>query len=189
MFRNVAFQFAALSEDSGNEVVSESMSLLNHRPNGGVQLSQNQSFSDAEQRYAFEQAIVENGRRIDAVHKRVLKTDWINQVRAGNLEYLELCNLFRDSDSFTDPMRWLEKLRLFMYAANRQMQSIHHALFIDRHQGNQTFLLCHKRGRMDLSTEIMPPCRISLAAQKYRPELTLFPQYRNDVDFTRQPGR
>ncbi len=74
VFRNVAFQFAALSEDRGNEVVSESMSLLNHRLMEECEkLSQSQSFSDAEQRHAFEQAIVENGRRIDAIHKRVLK--------------------------------------------------------------------------------------------------------------------
>ncbi len=189
VFRNVAFQFAALSEDSGNEVVSESMSLLNHRLMEECEkLSQNQSFSDAEQRYAFEQAIVENGRRIDAVHKRVLKTDWINQVRAGNLEYLELCNLFRDSDSFTDPMRWLEKLQAnSLYAANRQMQSIHHALFIDRHQGNQTILLCHKRGPDGLvHRDYAALSDFAGGAREYRPELTLFPQYRNDVDFT--PG-
>lgn len=189
VFRNVAFQFAALSEDSGNEVVSESMSLLNHRLMEECEkLSQNQSFSDAEQRYAFEQAIVENGRRIDAVHKRVLKTDWINQVRAGNLEYLELCNLFRDSDSFTDPMRWLEKLQAnSLYAANRQMQSIHHALFIDRHQGNQTILLCHKRGPDGLvHRDYSALSDFAGGAREYRPELTLFPQYRNDVDFT--PG-
>ena len=189
VFRNVAFQFAALSEDSGNEVVSESMSLLNHRLMEECEkLSQNQSFRDAEQRYAFEQAIVENGRRIDAVHKRVLKTDWINQVRAGNLEYLELCNLFRDSDSFTDPMRWLEKLQAnSLYAANRQMQSIHHALFIDRHQGNQTILLCHKRGPDGLvHRDYSALSDFAGGAREYRPELTLFPQYRNDVDFT--PG-
>ncbi|EOJ9032939.1 hypothetical protein ACM5DG_003525, partial [Escherichia coli] len=189
VFRNVAFQFAALSEDSGNEVVSESMSLLNHRLMEECEkLSQNQSFRDAEQRYAFEQAIVENGRRIDAVHKRVLKTDWINQVRAGNLEYLELCNLFRDSDSFTNPMRWLEKLQAnSLYAANRQMQSIHHALFIDRHQGNQTILLCHKRGPDGLvHRDYSALSDFAGGAREYRPELTLFPQYRNDVDFT--PG-
>lgn len=50
------------------------MSLLNHRLMEECEkLSQSQSFSDAEQRHAFEQAIVENGRRIDAIHKRVLK--------------------------------------------------------------------------------------------------------------------
>ncbi|ENA9696612.1 hypothetical protein ABG299_002136 [Salmonella enterica subsp. enterica] len=189
VFRNVAFQFAALSEDNGNEVVSESMSLLNHRlMEECKKQSQSQSFSDAEQRHAFEQAIVENGRRIDAVHKRVLKTDWINQVRAGNLEYLELCNLFRDSDSFTDPQRWLEKLQAnSLYAANRQMKSIHDALFIDRQQGNQTILLCHKRGPDGLvHRDYSALSDFAGGAREYRPELTLFPQYRNDVDFT--PG-
>ncbi|EBJ4366636.1 hypothetical protein DU542_09775 [Salmonella enterica] len=189
VFRNVAFQFAALSEDGANEVISESMSLLNHRLMKECEkLSQSQSFSDAEQRHAFEQAILENGRRIDAVHKRVLKTDWINQVRAGNLEYLELCNLFRDSDSFTDPLRWLEKLQAnSLYVANRQMQSIHHALFIDRQQGNQTILLCHKRDPDGLvHRDYSALSDFAGGAREYRPELTLFPQYRNDVDFT--PG-
>lgn len=189
VFRNVAFQSAALSEDNGNEVVSESMSLLNHRlMEECKKQSQSKSFSDAEQRHAFEQAIVENGRRIDAVHKRVLKTDWINQVRAGNLEYLELCNLFRDSDSFTDPQRWLEKLQAnSLYAANRQMKSIHDALFIDRQQGNQTILLCHKRGPDGLvHRDYSALSDFAGGAREYRPELTLFPQYRNDVDFT--PG-
>ncbi|HBV0537778.1 TPA: hypothetical protein MDL99_004922, partial [Escherichia coli] len=189
VFRNVAFQFAALSEDRGNEVVSESMSLLNHRLMEECEkLSQSQSFSDAEQRHAFEQAIVENGRRIDAIHKRVLKKDWINQVRAGNLEYLELCNLFRDSDSFTDPQRWLEKLQAnSLYAANRQMQFIHHSLFIDRQQGNQMILLCHKRGPDGLvHRDYSALSDFAGGAREYRPELTLFPQYRNDVDFT--PG-
>lgn len=139
-------------------------------------LSQSQSFSDAEQRHAFEQAILENGRRIDAVHKRVLKTDWINQVRAGNLEYLELCNLFRDSDSFTDPLRWLEKLQAnSLYVANRQMQSIHHALFIDRQQGNQTILLCHKRDPDGLvHRDYSALSDFAGGAREYRPELTLF---------------
>ncbi|EGX8022355.1 hypothetical protein JHG02_004737, partial [Salmonella enterica subsp. enterica serovar Infantis] len=167
----------------------ESMSLLNHRLMKECEkLSQSQSFSDAEQRHAFEQAILENGRRIDAVHKRVLKTDWINQVRAGNLEYLELCNLFRDSDSFTDPLRWLEKLQAnSLYVANRQMQSIHHALFIDRQQGNQTILLCHKRDPDGLvHRDYSALSDFAGGAREYRPELTLFPQYRNDVDFT--PG-
>ncbi|HHO8887443.1 TPA: hypothetical protein ACRX21_005857, partial [Klebsiella pneumoniae] len=187
VFRNVAFQFAALSEDCGNEVISESMSLLNYRLMKECEkLSQSQSFSDPEQRHAFEQAIVVNGRRIDAVHKRVLKTDWINQVRAGNLEYLELCNLFRDPDSFRDPQRWLEKLQAnFLYAASRQMQSIHDALFIDRQQRNQTILLCHKRGPDGLAhADYSALSDFAGGAREYRPELTLFPQYRNDVDFT-----
>ncbi|MDE1482060.1 hypothetical protein [Xenorhabdus bovienii] len=189
VFRNVAFQFATLSEDSGNEVVSESMSLLNHRLMEKCEkLSQSQSFSDAEQRHTFEQAIVENGRRIDAVHKRVLKTYWINQVRVGNLDYLALCNLFRDPDSFTDPQRWLEKLKANpLYAANRQMQSIHDALFIDRQQGNQTILLCHKRGPDGLAHgDYSALSDFAGGARVYKPELTIFPQYRNDVDFT--PG-
>ncbi|MCG8709810.1 hypothetical protein JHU04_003072 [Brenneria sp. 4F2] len=189
VFRNVAFQFATLSEDSGNEVVSESMSLLNHRLMEECEkLSQSQSFSDAEQRHVFEQAIVENGRRIDAVHKRVLKTDWINQVRVGNVDYLALCNLFRDPDSFTDPQRWLEKLQANpLYAANRQMQSIHNALFIDRQQGSQTILLCHKRGPDGLAHgDYSALSDFAGGARVYQPELTLFPQYRNDVDYT--PG-
>lgn len=115
---------------------------------------------DAEQRHAFEQAIVENGRRIDVVHKRVLKTDWINQVRAGNLEYLELCSLFRDSDSFTDPMRWLEKLQA-MSIGKWPPRPVYR-----RHQGNQIFYFATNAARMDLFTEIIPPCRISLVAQE-----------------------
>lgn len=189
VFCNVAFQFAALSEDSGNEVVSESMSLLNYRLMEECEkLSQSQSFSNAEQRYAFEQTIVANGRRIDEVHKRVLKTDWINRVRAGNVDYLALCNLFRDPDSFTDPQRWLEKLQANpLYAANRQMQSIHDALFIDRQQGNQTILLCHKRGPDGLTySNYAALSDFAGGARVYQPELTLFPQYRNDIDYT--PG-
>ncbi len=189
VFRNVAFQFAALSEDSGNEVVSESMSLLNHRLMEECEkLSQSQSFNNAEQRLTFEQAIVANGRRIDEIHKRVLKTDWINKVRAGNLDYLEICNLFRDPDSFTDPQRWLAKLQANpLYTANRQMQSVHDALFIDRQQGNQTILLCHKRGPDGLAhRDYSALSDFAGGAREYRPELTLFPQYRNDVDFT--PG-
>lgn len=189
VFRNVAFQFAALSEDSGNEVVSESMSLLNHRLMEECEkLSQGQSFNNAEQRLTFEQAIVANGRRIDEIHKRVLKTDWINKVRACNLDYLEICNLFRDPDSFTDPQRWLAKLQANpLYTANRQMQSVHDALFIDRQQGNQTILLCHKRGPDGLAhRDYSALSDFAGGAREYRPELTLFPQYRNDVDFT--PG-
>lgn len=189
VFCNVAFQFAALSEDSGNEVVSESMSLLNYRLMEECEkLSQSQSFSNAEQRYTFEQAIVANGRRIDAVHKRVLKTDWINRVRAGNVDYLALCNLFRDPDSFTVPQRWLEKLQANpLYATNRQMQSIHDALFIDRQQGNQTILLCHKRGPDGLTHgDYAALSDFAGGARVYQPELTLFPQYRNNVDYT--PG-
>ncbi|VFS47393.1 Uncharacterised protein [Budvicia aquatica] len=191
VFRNVAFQFAALSEDSGNEVVSESMSLLNHRLMDECEkLSQSQSFSDAEQRHAFEQTVVANGRRIDAVHKRVLKTDWINQVRAGNVEYLELCNLFRAPESFTNPERWLAKLEAHpIYAANRQMQSIHNSLFIDRQQDNQAILLCHKRGPDGLAhSDYSALSDFAGGARVYQPELTLFPQYRNDVDSSNLVG-
>lgn len=189
VFCNVALQFTALSEDSGNEVVSESMSLLNYRlMEECKKLSQSQSFSNSEQRHAFEQAILANGRRIDTVHKRVLKTDWINRVRAGNVDYLALCNLFRDPDSFTDPQRWLEKLQANpLYAANRQMQSIHDALFIERQQGDQTILLCHKRGPDGLThCNYAALSDFAGGARVYQPELTLFPQYRNDVDYT--PG-
>jgi len=189
VFHNAAFQFAALNAGSGNEVVSESMSLLNHRlMEECKKLSHSHSFIDAEQRYAFEQAIVANGRRIDAVHKRVLKTDWINQVRAGNVDYLALCNLFRDPDSFSNPQRWLAKLKANpLYAANRQMQSIHDALFIDRQQGNQTILLCHKRGPDGLTHgDYSALSDFAGGARVYQPELTIFPQHRNDVDFT--PG-
>ncbi|MBD1229179.1 hypothetical protein [Xenorhabdus griffiniae] len=184
VFRNVAFQFAALSEDSGNEVVSESMSLLNHRLMEECEkLIQSQSFSDKGQRHTFEQAVIANGRRIDTVHKRVLKTGWINQVRAGNLEYLELCNLFRAPESFTNPERWLAKLQANpLYAANRQMQSIHNVLFIHRQQDNQTILLCHKRGPDGLAhSDYSALSDFVGGAREYRPELTIFPQYRNDV--------
>lgn len=38
---------------------------------------------------------------------------------------------------------------------------------------------------MDLFTETIPPCRISLAAQESTDQNSpFFPQYRNDVDFT-----
>lgn len=189
VFFNTSFQFATLCEDPNNEVVAESMSLLNYRlMEECKKLSRSQSLSNAEQRDAFERTIVANGRRIDTVHKRVLKNDWINRVRAGNVDYLTLCNLFRDPDSFTDPQRWLEKLQANpLYAANKQMQSIHDALFIDRQQGNQTILLCHKRGPNGLiHSDYSALSDFSGGARVYQPELTLFPQYRNDVDFT--PG-
>lgn len=83
-------------------------------------------------------------------------------------------------------LRWLEKLQAnSLYVANRQMQSIHHALFIDRQQGNQTILLCHKRDPDGLvHRDYSALSDFAGGAREYRPELTLFPQYRNDVDFT-----
>lgn len=168
------------------------MSLLNHRLMEECEkLSQGQSFNNAEQRLTFEQAIVANGRRIDEIHKRVLKTDWINKVRAGNLDYLEICNLFRDPDSFTDPQRWLAKLQANpLYTANRQMQSVHDALFIDRQQGIKRFYFATNAARMDLPTEIIPPCRISLAAQESTGQSS--PSFRSIETMSilpRQPGR
>ncbi|WP_445375699.1 hypothetical protein ACSLVK_09735 [Photorhabdus tasmaniensis] len=187
VIHNVAFQFAGLSEDSSNEVVLESMSLLNYRLKEYCEgLSQSQSFSSAEQRHAFEQTIVANGRRIDTVHKRVLKTDWINRVRDGSFEYIGLCNLFRDPDSFANPERWLEKLQAHpLYAANRQMQSIHNTLFIECQQDNQSILLCHKRGPDGLAhSDYSALSDFAGGAREYRPELTIFPQYSKNVDFT-----
>ncbi|MBD2784136.1 hypothetical protein ID858_13270 [Xenorhabdus sp. DI] len=185
VFHNVVFQFAGLSEEGGNEnkVVLESMSLLNYRLMGKCkEFSQSQSFSSAEQRRAFEQTVVSNGRRIDAVHKRVLKTDWINRVRDGSFEYLDLCNLFRDPDSFGNPERWLKNLQAHpLYATNQHMQSIHNTLFIDR----QHILLCHKRGPDGLAySDYSALSDFAGGARKYQPELTIFPQYSKNVDFT-----
>lgn len=185
VIHNVAFQFAGLSEDRGNEVVLESMSLLNYRLKDDCErLSLSKSFANAEQRGAFEQSMVANGRRIDTVHKRVLKTDWINRVRNGNFEYLDLCNLFRDRDSFANPAHWLEKLQAHpLYAANRQMQSIHDTLFIDRQQSNQSILLCHRRGPDGLAhPDYSALTDFAGGALEYRPELTIFPQYSKNVD-------
>lgn len=187
VIHNVAFQFAGLSKNSGNEVVVESMSLLNYRLKEYCEgLSQRQSFSSVEQRHMFEQSIVANGRRIDVVHKRILKTDWINRVRDGSLEYLDLCNLFRDPDSFANPERWLEKLQAHpLYAANRQMQSIHNTLFIECPQDNQSILLCHKRGPDGLAhSDYSALSDFAGGAREYRPELTIFPQYTKNVDFS-----
>ena len=189
VMHNVAFQFAGLSEDTGNEVVLESMSLLNFRLKEFCEdLSQSRSFDSSEMRRTFEQSVLANGRRIDAVHKRILKTDWMNRVRGGDFEYLDLCNLFRDRDSFANPEHWLEKLQAHpLYAANRQMQAIHHNLFISRHQGNQSILLCHKRGPNGLAhPDYTALSDFAGGAREYRPELTIFPQYSKDVDFT--PG-
>ncbi|MEZ8022129.1 hypothetical protein [Vibrio sp. 1F255] len=189
VMHNVAFQFAGLSEDAGNEVVLESMSLLNYRLKEFCEeLSRNHSFDSAELRRTFEQSVLNDGRRIDAVHKRVLKSDWMNRVRGGGFEYLDLCNLFRDRDSFANPERWLEKLQAHpQYAVNRQMQSIHDKLFISRRQGNQPILLCHKRGPDGLAhPDYSALSDFAGGAREYRPELTIFPQYSKDVDFT--PG-
>ncbi|KWU01229.1 hypothetical protein APQ14_05885 [Vibrio toranzoniae] len=189
VMHNVAFQFAGLNEDAGNEVVLESMSLLNYRLKEFCEeLSRNHSFDSAELRRTFEQSVLNDGRRIDAVHKRVLKTDWMNRVRDGGFEYLDLCNLFRDRDSFANPERWLEKLQAHpQYAVNRQMQSIHDKLFISRRQGNQPILLCHKRGPDGLAhPDYSALSDFAGGAREYRPELTIFPQYSKDVDFT--PG-
>lgn len=187
VMHNVAFQFGGLSENPGNTIVLESMSLLNYNLKEFCEkFSQNHSFDSSELRHSFEQKILANGRRIDAVHKRVLKTDWINRVRAGDLEYLDLCNLFRDHDSFVNPERWLEKLQAHhLYAANRQMQAIHESLFISRHQANRPILLCHKRGPNGLAHPNYSVLSDFVGgAREYRPELTIFPQNRSDVDFT-----
>lgn len=189
VMHNVAFQFAGLSEGPGNAVVLESMSLLNyHLKEFCEKFSQNHSFGNSETRRTFEQTVLTNGRRIDAVHKRVLKTDWMNRVRGGEFEYLNLCNLFRHRDSFSNPERWLEKLQAHpLYAANRQMQAIHDSLFISRHQASQPILLCHKRGPDGLALPDYSALSDFVGgAREYRPELTIFPQYSKDVDFT--PG-
>lgn len=189
VIHNVAFQFAGLSEDTGNEVVLESMSLLNYRLKEFCeQLSLGHSFDSSEERRAFEQSMLTHGRRIDAVHKRVLKADWMNRVRGGGFEYLDLCNLFRDRDSFANPERWLEKLQAHpLYTANRQIQAIHDTLFIARQQGNQSILLCHKRGPDGLAhSDYSALSDFAGGAREYRPELTIFPQYSKNVDFT--PG-
>jgi hypothetical protein len=189
VLQNVAFQFAGLSEGTGNAVVLESMSLLNyHLKEFCEEFSQNYSFDSAETRRTFEQTVVADGRRIDAVHKRVLKADWMNRVRGGEFEYLNLCNLFRHPDSFSNPERWLEKLQAHpIYAANRQMQSIHDSLFISRHQAGQPILLCHKRGPDGLAhRDYSALSDFAGGAREYRPELTIFPQYSKDVDFITQ---
>ncbi|MBW3164601.1 hypothetical protein [Ferrimonas balearica] len=187
VMNNVAFQFAGLTEDAGNEVVLESMSLLNYRLKEFCEeLSQKHSFNSSEMRRVFEQSVLADGRRIDAVHKRILKTDWINRVRNGEFEYLDLCNLFRDRDSFANPESWLDKLQAHpAYAANNQMQSIHDKLFIPRHQGNQSILLCHKRGADGLAhSDYSALSDFTGGAREYRPELSIFPQYSKDVDFS-----
>lgn len=188
VIHNVAFQFAGLSENAGNEVVLESMSLLNYRLKEFCEaMNSTRSFSTFEQRSAFEKRILSNGRRIDDVHKRILKTDWINRVRNGDFEYLELCNLFRDPDSFANPERWLEKLQANpLYTANKQMQAIHNTLFISRQQGVQPIMLCHKRGADGLAhKDYSALSDFAGGAREYRPELTIFPQYSKYVDPTR----
>lgn len=188
VMHNVAFQFAGLSENAGNEVVLESMSLLNYRLKEFCEeMNTTRSFSTIEQRSAFEKMIQSSGQRIDAVHKRILKTDWINRVRNGDIEYLELCNLFRHPDSFSNPERWLERLQANpLYAANKQMQSIHNTLFISRQQGEHQIVLCHKRGADGIAhKDYSILSDFAGGAREYRPELTIFPQYSKYVDPTR----
>lgn len=188
VLHNVAFQFAGLSEDTSNEVVLESMSLLNYRLKEFCErLSSSHSFSCHKQRKQFEETIVNQGQRIDAVHKRILKTDWINRVRGGDFEYLALCNLFRDPDSFANPQRWLEKLQANpLYAANKQMQAIHDSLFISPQQGEQRIMLCHKRGADGLAhKDYSALSDLAGGAREYRPELSIFMQYNKYVDFSR----
>lgn len=189
VMHNVAFQFSGLSEGTGNSVVLESMSLLNYLLKEFCEeFSQSHSFDNSEMRRTFEQTMLANGRRIDAVHKRVLKTDWMNRVRGGDYQYLDLCNLFRHRDSFTKPERWLEKLQAHpLYAANRQMQDIHESLFISRHQAGKPITLCHKRGPDGLAhPDYSALSDLVGGAREYSPELTIFPQYSKDVDFA--PG-
>ncbi|ART79683.1 hypothetical protein [Oceanisphaera avium] len=184
---NVAFQLAGLSQSAANQVVLESMSLLNYRlKEHGEQLSKKQSFSSLEQRQHFEKNIISHGQRIDAVHQRVLTQDWINRVRKGELEYLTLCNLFRDPDSFINPARWLEKLQAHpLYANNKQMQAIHHTLFISRQQGESLITLCHKRGADGLAhADYSALSDFAGGAREYRPELSIFPQQSKEVDYS-----
>lgn len=188
VLNNVTFQLAALSDDTANQVVLESMSLLNYRlKEYGEQCSQDQSFSSLEQRIAFEEATLSQGTRIDTVHNRVLKSEWINRVRKGDIEYLELCNLFRHTDSFANPARWLETLQAHpLYANNKQMQAIHHTLFISRQQDQDTITLCHKRGPDGLPhPDYSALSDVAGGAREYRPELTIFPQYSKAVDYAR----
>lgn len=188
LLHNVAFQFAGLSEDANNKVVLESMSLLNYRLKELCErLSSSHSFSCHEQRKQFEETILNQGQRIDAVHKRILKTNWINRVRSGDFKYLELCNLFRDPDSFANPKRWLEKLQANpLYAANKQMQAIHDSLFISPQQGEQRILLCHKRGADGLThKDYSALSDLAGGACEYRPERSIFMQYNKHIDFTR----
>lgn len=188
VMHNMAFQFAGLSENASNEVVLESMSLLNYRLKEFCeQLSTTHSFSCHKQRSSFEERMLSNGRHIDAVHKRILKTDWINRVRHGDFEYLKLCNLFRDPDSFANPERWLEKLQANpLYAANKQMQAIHDTLFVSRQQGEQHIMLCHKRGSDGLAHKDYSALSDFIGgAREYRPELSIFMQYNKHLDLAR----
>lgn len=185
VLHNAAFQFAGLSEDPESETVLECMSLLNHRLKAfGERRGEDSSFTTSKERHDFEESVLTHGRRIDAVHKRVLKADWINRVRSGDMAFLELCNLFRDSDSFSDPERWLAGLQAHpLYAANRHMQSIHETLFIPRWQNGWHIMLCHRRGPDGLPhRDYAALSDFTGGAREYRPERSIFPQYNQDVD-------
>ena len=188
VMHNTAFQFVGLSESADNEVVLESMSLLNYRLKEYCnQKSQTKSFADSARRRAFEEQMLADGKRIDQTHKRILKQNWINQVRRGQREYLAICNLFRDPDSFKNPEVWLEKLQAnAQYASNPHMQAIHGKMFISRVQDNQQILISRKRGSDGLPHKNHWALSDFIGgAQEYRPELTIFPQYSSNVDYRR----
>ena len=179
---NVAFQFANLGAAPENTSVLEAMSLLNNclREHSQLRVQAGSFVSDSE-RTTFENTVLMDGQRIDAVFKRVLKADFINRVRRGDLAYLPTCNLFRDPLSFSNPQAWLSVLRSDPHViANPHLLRVLDSLFIPRVHNGQPIRLCHKRGADGLPVKN----RFALSdfaggASCYEPERAIFPQYSN----------
>ena len=185
---NVAFQFTTLKEGYGNEAVLECMSLLNYKLKEYCEgITAKSSFTTAIERIKFEQQMKNDGKRIQQVHKRILTQDWINKVRAGEYDYLEVCNLFRDPLSFTSPELWLKKLKQNpVFASNKHMISILDKMFIPYRQGDFSIKLCHKRGDDGLpERDFWALSDYTGGTGTYEPELRIFPQYSRGIDYGR----
>jgi hypothetical protein len=183
---NIVYQHNLLNSDSGDEVVRESMSLLNFEiGKESRQIAEAGSFETEAERKTFEKRVVKTGRLIEECHRNVLSADWINRVRGGDEYYLGPCNMFRSPLSLKDPAAWLRKLKSFsQYRGDPLMMGIHNDLFLDVIQDGKEIVLSHKKGRNGLPVKGYAELSdFTGGAKRYAPELAIFPQYTKTMEF------
>lgn len=157
---------------SGNDLMLDSLSLLNHRVMEFCLASANaRSFASDEEREDFQRTSVQSGKMIDGFFEKDFRSLVLQKARSGDMQAAKLNELLRSIKSITAPLEYVKALLKHpIIAASPYFKDVIDRFYFweECHSGVTLCTMSDERfGITDLSDGLEP----------YQPHLWLVPEY------------
>lgn len=173
---SATLQFVDLNKNDSNQIMINSMSLLNtHFMNYCLDKGNKESFLNDQSRLDFEEEIKNNYEHLKTFVNEIL-LETIRDYRKGSVKDISLNEDFRHKDTIFDPKKAMEKLKNNNFIKNNGYEHIIDMMYIDTHREDlKDIKLCSCRNEFNTLTDINHGFSV------YQPYELIIPNYNGTV--------